>query len=237
MAVSYEMYQEQILDHYKHPRNKGSLPGATKNARDTNPLCGDEVVLHLKVDGSDRIADVRFEGQGCAISQASASMLTTIVKGMSLRDATSGNTGIALAMLGASEGYQVTLCVPANVNAERKKVLQAYGAKLVLTPAAEGTDGAQKAAKALVASKPETYWYLDQYNNEANWRAHFESTGPEIWDQTRGTITHFVACLGTTGTFVGAGRYLKKMAPRVRLVGVQPDSPFHGLEGVKHLEP
>jgi len=159
-----------------------------------------------------------------------------LAKDRVLLDATSGNTGIALAMLGASEGYQVTLCVPANVNAERKKVLQGYGAKLVLTPAAEGTDGAQRAAKDLAGSKPETYWYLDQYNNEANWRAHFESTGPEIWDQTRGTITHFVACLGTTGTFVGVGRYLKKMAPRVRLVAVQPDSPFHGLEGVKHLE-
>ncbi len=100
MAVSYEMYQEQILDHYKHPRNKGSLPGATKNARDTNPLCGDEVVLHLKLDGSDRIADVRFEGQGCAISQASASMLTTIVKGMSLGDAVSLDRDAILTKLG-----------------------------------------------------------------------------------------------------------------------------------------
>src|SRR5437899_1297070 len=159
-----------------------------------------------------------------------------LAKDRVLLDATSGNTGIALAMLGASEGYEVTLCVPANVNAERKKSLLGYGAKLVLTPAAEGTDGAQKAAKALVASKPETYWYLDQYNNEANWRAHFESTGPEIWEQTAGTVTHFVACLGTTGTFVGVGRYLKKMNRNVRLVGVQPDGPFHGIEGVKHLE-
>jgi S-sulfo-L-cysteine synthase (O-acetyl-L-serine-dependent) len=159
-----------------------------------------------------------------------------LTKDRVLLDATSGNTGIALAMLGASEGYRVTVCVPANVTAERKKILQAYGAKLVFTPASEGTDGAQHAAKALATSEPETYWYLDQYNNEANWRAHFESTGPEIWDQTHGTITHFVACLGTTGTFVGAGRFLKKMAPRVRLVGVQPESPFHGLEGVKHLE-
>src|SRR5438552_11016754 len=159
-----------------------------------------------------------------------------LAKDRVLLDATSGNTGIALAMLGASEGYQVTLCVPANVNAERKKILQGYGAKLVLTPAAEGTDGAQRAAKDLAGSKPEMYWYLDQYNNEANWRAHFESTGLEIWDQTRGTITHFVACLGTTGTFVGAGRYLKGMNPEVRLVGVQPDGPFHGIEGVKHLE-
>src|SRR2546422_5448859 len=159
-----------------------------------------------------------------------------LAKDRVLLDATSGRPGIALAMLGASEGYQVTLCVPANVNAERKKVLQGYGAKLVLTPAAEGTDGAQKAAKALVASKPETYWYLDQYNNEANWRAHYESTGPEIWRQTARTITHLVACLGTTGTFVGAGRYLKAKDLRIRLVAVQPEGPLHGIEGVKHLE-
>ena len=153
-----------------------------------------------------------------------------------LLDATSGNTGIALAMLGAAEGYRVTLCVPANLSMERKRILKAYGAELIFTPATEGTDGAQRRAKALAASEPRKYRYLDQYNNEANWRAHFESTGPEIWEQTAGTITHFVACLGTTGTFVGVGRYLKKMNQTVRLVGVQPDSPLHGLEGVKHLE-
>jgi len=153
-----------------------------------------------------------------------------------LLDATSGNTGIALAMLGAAEGYRVTLCVPANLSPERKRVLRAYGAELVFTPANGGTDGAQRGAKALAASEPHKYRYLDQYNNEANWRAHLESTGPEIWEQTAGTITHFVACLGTTGTFVGVGRYLRKMNRTVRLVGVQPDSPLHGLEGVKHLE-
>ncbi len=153
-----------------------------------------------------------------------------------LLDATSGNTGIALAMLGAAEGFRTTLCVPRNISPERRKVLRAYGAELVFTPAAEGTDGAQRAAKALVEAEPDTYWYMDQYNNDANWRAHFETTGPEIWDQTRGRITHFVACLGTTGTFVGVGRYLKKVAPHVRMVAVQPDSPFHGIEGVKHLE-
>ena len=159
-----------------------------------------------------------------------------LTKDRILLDATSGNTGIALAMLGASEGYRVTLCVPANLSTDRRRILQAYGAELVFTPAPEGTDGAQRAAKALAASEPHKYRYLDQYNNEANWRAHFESTGPEIWEQTAGTVTHFVACLGTTGTFVGVGRYLKKMNRNVRLVGVQPDSPFHGIEGVKHLE-
>ena len=158
-----------------------------------------------------------------------------LTKDRILLDATSGNTGIALAMLGAGEGYRVTLCVPANLNVERRRTLRAYGAELVFTPAAEGTDGAQKVAKALVDSEPDAYWYLDQYNNEANWRAHFETTGPEIWEQTRGTITHFLACLGTTGTFVGVGRCLKARNPAIRLVGVQPEGPFHGLEGVKHL--
>ena len=153
-----------------------------------------------------------------------------------LLDATSGNTGIAIAMLAASEGYRATLCVPANLSSDRRRMLEAYGAELILTPASDGTDGAQKAAQDLVLNDPKKYWYLDQYNNEANWRAHFTSTGPEIWRQTLRTITHFVACLGTTGTFVGAGRYLKGKNPGVRLVGVQPDGPFHGIEGVKHLE-
>ncbi len=151
-------------------------------------------------------------------------------------DATSGNTGIALAMLGAAEGFRITLCVPQNLSVERRRILRAYGAELVFTPAAEGTDGAQRAAKAMAEREPERYWYFDQYNNEANWRAHLETTGPEILDQTRGRITHFLATLGTTGTFVGVGRYFRQAAPQVRLVAVQPDSPFHGIEGVKHLE-
>jgi len=170
-----------------------------------------------------------------ALGMVRAAERSGLTKDRILLDATSGNTGIALAMLGASEGYRVTLCVPANLSPERRRILKAFGAELVFTPAPEGTDGAQRAAKALAASEPHNYWYLDQYNNEANWRAHFESTGPEIWEQTAGTITHFVACLGTTGTFVGVGRHLKKMSRNVRLVGVQPDGPFHGIEGVKHL--
>ena len=171
-----------------------------------------------------------------ALAMLRAAERSGLTKDEILLDATSGNTGIALAMLGASEGYRVTLCVPANLSPERRRILKAFGSELVLTPASGGTDGAQRAAKALASSAPGKYRYLDQYNNEANWRAHFESTGPEIWEQTSGTITHFVTCLGTTGTFVGVGRYLKKMNRSVRLVGVQPDSPLHGLEGVKHLE-
>ncbi len=152
-----------------------------------------------------------------------------------LLDATSGNTGVALAMLGASEGYRVSLCVPGNISEERRRILRAYGAELRLTPAVEGTDGAQHAAAELARTPGARYWYLDQYGNEANWRSHYESTGPEIMRQTGGRLTHFLACLGTTGTFVGVGRYLKEQRPTVRLVAVQPDEPFHGIEGVKHL--
>jgi cysteine synthase B len=171
-----------------------------------------------------------------ALGMLRAAQKAGLTKEQTLLDATSGNTGIAIAMLAAAEGYQATLCVPANISAERRRMLTAYGADLRFTPAAEGTDGAQKAAKDLALSEPQKYWYLDQYNNEANWRAHFDSTGPEIWRQTHRTITHLVACLGTTGTFVGVGRYLRTKNPRIRLVAVQPDSPFHGIEGVKHLE-
>jgi len=171
-----------------------------------------------------------------ALGMLRAAQKAGLTRERTLLDATSGNTGIAIAMLAASEGYRATLCVPANLSSDRRRMLEAYGAELILTPASDGTDGAQKAAQDLVLNDPKKYWYLDQYNNEANWRAHFTSTGPEIWRQTLRTITHFVACLGTTGTFVGTGRYLKGKNPSVRLVGVQPDGPFHGIEGVKHLE-
>ena len=171
-----------------------------------------------------------------ALGMIRAAQRAGLTRERTLLDATSGNTGIAIAMLAASEGYRATLCVPANLSSDRRRMLEAYGAELILTPASDGTDGAQKAAQDLVLNDPKKYWYLDQYNNEANWRAHFTSTGPEIWRQTLRTITHFVACLGTTGTFVGTGRYLKGKNPIVRLVGVQPDGPFHGIEGVKHLE-
>ena len=191
------------------------------------------VRLYAKVEGRNPSGSVKDRA---ALGMLRAAERSGLSRDEILLDATSGNTGIALAMLGASEGYRVTLCVPANLSLERRRILTSYGADLVFTPATEGTDGAQRTAKALAASEPRKYRYLDQYNNEANWRAHFESTGPEIWEQAAGTITHFVSCLGTTGTFVGVGRYLKKMNRNVRLVGVQPDSPLHGLEGVKHLE-
>jgi cysteine synthase B len=150
-------------------------------------------------------------------------------------DATSGNTGIAYAMIGAARGYRVKLCLPANGGAERKAILRAYGAELVLTDPLEGSDGAIIVARRLVAESPDSYFYPDQYNNPANWRAHYETTGVEILEQTAGQITHFVAGVGTSGTFTGVGRRLREMKPDVKLWSVEPDSPLHGLEGLKHM--
>lgn len=150
-------------------------------------------------------------------------------------DATSGNTGIAYAMVGAARGYKVKLCLPENASPERKLILQALGAELVLTSPLEGTDGAIREARRLVAQDPDRYFYPDQYNNESNWRAHYDTTAPEIFEQTSGRITHFVAGLGTSGTFMGTGRRLRKMNPSVKLISFQPDTPFHGLEGLKHM--
>jgi cysteine synthase B len=152
-----------------------------------------------------------------------------------LLDATSGNTGIAYAMIGAARGYRVRLCVPENVTPERKRILKAFGAEVVFTDPMEGSDGAIIKAKAMYAEHPELYFYPDQYNNPGNWRAHYDTTGPEILEQTRGRITHFVAGLGTSGTFMGAGRRLREEKSGIRLTSVQPDSPLHGLEGLKHM--
>ncbi len=156
--------------------------------------------------------------------------------GKIILDATSGNTGIAYAMIGAARGYKVRLCLPKNVTPERKKILSAYGAEIVFTPPAEQSDGAIRAVKQMYAENPDLYFYPDQYGNDANWQAHFKTTGPEIWAQTDHRITHFVAGLGTTGTMMGTGRYLHSVSPAVRLISMQPDSPFNGLEGLKHME-
>jgi cysteine synthase B len=155
--------------------------------------------------------------------------------GRVLLDATSGNTGISYAMLGAARGYRVTLCVPANATAERKRLLHVYGANLILTDPMEGSDGAIREARRLHDLDPQRYFYPDQYNNPANWRAHYETTAVEIIEQTGGRLTHFVAGLGTSGTFIGTGRRLREWRASVRLVSVQPESPLHGLEGLKHM--
>jgi len=155
--------------------------------------------------------------------------------GKILIDSTSGNTGIAYAMLGAALGFPVTLCVPENASPERKRILQAYGAKIIYTDPAEGSDGAIKIARQYSGRDPDLYFYADQYSNDANWRAHYETTANEIWQQTEGRVTHFVAMLGTTGTFIGTTRRLKELNPTIRCISLQPDSAFHGIEGAKHL--
>jgi cysteine synthase B len=155
---------------------------------------------------------------------------------MRLLDSSSGNTGIAYGMIAASRGHRITLCLPANANRERKKILRAYGVEVIETDPLEGSDGAIRKARALVAEHPDQYLYLDQYSNDANWRAHYETTGPEIWRDTGGRVTHWVSALGTSGTFMGTSRRLKEYDPRITCVSVQPDSPFHGLEGLKHME-
>jgi S-sulfo-L-cysteine synthase (O-acetyl-L-serine-dependent) len=156
--------------------------------------------------------------------------------GKRIIDATSGNTGIAYAMVGAALGYHVTLGLPDSASHERKKILAAFGAELVITPGDEATDGAIRRVKEMVAADEQKYFYADQYSNPANWQAHYRTTANEIWEQTGGRITHFVAGLGTSGTFVGTTRRLRELNPAIRCISLQPDAPFHGLEGWKHME-
>lgn len=160
----------------------------------------------------------------------------SLYPGKVILDSTSGNTGIAYAMIGAARGYRVRLFVPANASPERLTILHAYGVELTLTDPLEGSDGALEAVRELAAAEPETYFYANQYNNPANWLAHYHSTGIEIWEQTDGTVTHFVAGLGTSGTFMGTSRRLKEYNPDIEVISVEPDSPFNGLEGLKHME-
>jgi S-sulfo-L-cysteine synthase (O-acetyl-L-serine-dependent) len=158
-----------------------------------------------------------------------------LAPGKRILEATSGNTGIADAMLGRALGYPAMVCLPANASSQRKAILAAYGAELVLTDPLEGTDGAIRKAREIAAADPEKFFYPDQYSNSANWRAHYDTTGPEIWLDTRGEITDFVAGLGTSGTFVGVSRFLKERNISIRCVSVEPDGPIHGLEGLKHM--
>jgi cysteine synthase B len=158
-----------------------------------------------------------------------------LVPARRLLDASSGNTGIAYAMLGAAAGVSVTICLPGNASPERRALLEVYGAEVVETDRLEGTEGAARRARELAEAHPDRYYYANQYANPANPRAHRETTGPELWSQTGGRLTHFVAAMGTTGTMMGTGGYLKERNAAIQLVGVQPDSPYHGLEGLKHL--
>lgn len=211
-------------------------------------LIGGTPLVRLRTFGGDTpgvelYAKAEFQNPGGSVKdRAAASILREAQRtgrlrdGVTILDATSGNTGIAYAMISAAYGYRLKLCMPANVTPERTRMLKAYGAEIVLTDPMEGTDGAIREARRLFAADPQRYFYADQYNNDANWRAHYETTGPEIIEQTEGRITHFVAGLGTSGTFMGVGRRLREFNPDIQLISVQPDSPMHGVEGLKHME-
>ena len=192
------------------------------------------VELYAKAEWQNPGGSVKYRAAARMILDGEASGKLTPDK--TIIDATSGNTGIAYAMVGTARGYKVCLCMPENASAERKLILRALGAELILTNPLESTDGAIREARRLYAEDPDRYFYPDQYSNDGNWRAHYDTTAPEIIEQTSGRLTHFVAGLGTSGTFVGTGRRLRKFSPGIKLISFQPQGPFHGLEGLKHME-
>jgi cysteine synthase B len=200
----------------------------------------DKVVRGL--EGIALLAKAEWVNPGGSVKdRAAASMIFDALErgrlapGKTILDATSGNTGIALAMMCAALGYPVLLTMPSNVSPERKRILKAYGAEVEWTDPAQSSDGAIRRVRELAAEDPDRYCYLDQYSNDANWQAHYRGTGPEIWDQTVGRVTHFVAGLGTSGTFMGTSRKLKELNPKIQAISMQPDSAFHGLEGLKYM--
>src|SRR3954449_7191 len=192
------------------------------------------VELYAKAEWQNPGGSVKDRAAARMILEGEASGRLTPDK--TIIDATSGNTGIAYAMVGAARGYQVTLCMPENASPERKLILRALGAELILTNPLESTDGAIREARRLVSEDPDRYFYPDQYSNDGNWRAHYDTTAPEIIEQTSGRLTHFVAGLGTSGTFVGVGRRLRKFNPGIKLISFQQHGPVHGLEGLKHMD-
>jgi cysteine synthase B len=209
-------------------------------------LIGNTPLLRIDVRGLDErgveiYAKAEWQNPGGSVKDRAAARMIAegersgaLKPGGTILDATSGNTGIAYAMLGAALGYGVRLCVPANVTRERLRTLHAYGAHVVLTDAMEGSDGAIREARRLHDADP-TLFYPDQYNNAANWQAHYATTAREVWEQTSGRVTHFIAGLGTSGTFVGTARRLRELNPRIRTYAIQPDSPLHAIEGLKHM--
>jgi cysteine synthase B len=219
-----------------------SLPGSSVIDRIGNtPLIRLNSVVR-GLPGITLLAKAEWVNPGGSVKDRAAAAMVrkalangSLRRGKTLLDATSGNTGIAFAMLGAALGFPVLLTMPSNVSPERKRILRAYGAQVEWTDPDQGSDGAILRARQLAAEHPGIYCYMDQYSNDANWKAHYETTAPEIWRQTAGTVTHFVAGLGTTGTFVGTVRRLKELNPSLQAISIQPDSPFHGLEGLKHL--
>jgi cysteine synthase B len=221
-----------------HPRSK--------QGRSVLELIGNTPLLNFKRIGPENGVEVYAKAEWCnpggsVKDRAALSMILDgerrglLTPDKTLIDATSGNTGIAYAMIAAERGYRVKLALPKNASIERKQCLQAYGAELILTDPTEGTDGAQRFVRKLVDADPDKYFYPDQYNNNANWRAHYETTAMEIWRQTDGRITHFVTGVGTSGTFMGVTRRLKELKPSVQCIVMEPDAPLHGLEGLKHM--
>jgi cysteine synthase B len=225
-----------------------AIPGLPRTAASIVDLIGNTPLIRLSgfEAGLERVelyAKAEWRNPGGSVKDRAAARMILegersgkLAKGKIILDATSGNTGIAYAMIGAARGYKVRLCVPANVTPERKKILNAFGADVVFTDPMQGSDGAILRVKELYAERPDLYFYPDQYNNEFNWRAHYDGTAAEILEQTGGRITHFIAGLGTSGTFGGAGRRLREFNDRIQLISIQPDSPLHGLEGLKHME-
>src|SRR3984957_8101485 len=218
------------------PRNLGI--SILERIGNTPLLRLDRLTAHLP--GITLLGKAEWANPGGSVKDRAASSIVAaanakgLLAGKHLLDATSGNTGIAYAMLGAASGFGVTLCMPSNVSPERKRILSAYGANIVWTDPADGSDGAILKARELAQDKSR-YYYADQYGNEANWKAHYHGTANEIWQQTEGRITHFLAGLGTSGTFMGVTRRLKELNPSIECIAMQPDSPFHGLEGLKYM--
>jgi cysteine synthase B len=235
------------MDTAKHPLSKEGATSTGAIGKSLLDCIGNTPLLRLERIGPD-YPNAEFYGKaewlnpgGSVKDRPALEMIReaeragTLQPGQTILDATSGNTGIAYAMIAAALGYRVKLCLPSSASEERKKILAAFGAELVITPGDEGSDGAILRAREIIAAEPGRYFYPDQYGNASNWRAHYKTTAPEIWEQTKGRITHFVAGLGTSGTFVGTTRRLKELNPAIRCISLQPDAPFHGLEGWKHM--
>ncbi len=222
-------------------------PGGERLGRSVLERIGNTPLIRLaritrELQGIEVLAKAEWFNPGGSVKdRAAANIVLQALEsgkmgpGKELLDSTSGNTGIAYAMIGAAMGFGVTLCMPTNVSVERKRILKAYDAHIVFTDPGEGSDGSIRKAREMFAAEPQKYFYADQYSNDANWRAHYESTANEIWQQTDGRVTHFVAMLGTSGTFVGTARRLKELNPKIQCVSLQPDSSFHGIEGAKHM--
>lgn len=232
----YQDYQESKANNVLPRGNLIQHIGKTpllKLSRSIDGLIPKSVQIYAKLENTNPGGSVKDRTAWGIIQRAEKR--SELKPGQTILDASSGNTGIAYAMIAAQRGYKLVLCLPQTASNERKRLLQAYGATIELTDPLEGSDGAIKRAKELARQHPE-YFYADQYNNPGTWQIHYDTTGPEIWQQSCGEITHFISGLGTSGTFMGTVRYLKERHPGIRGIGVQPDAPFHGLEGLKHME-